>query len=161
MSLPQKQVDLIKKTAHQLFVLLGVSAPDFTLDESQQPPYLTLRLPEQEAAAFIGPRAETLTSLQLVLNLLLYHQTGTWLNLIVDVNDYRQRRRQSLERIAFNTAQKVKFSGQPVTLPYLSPSERRVIHLALADHPDVTTESVGTGPNRRLVIKPRREKKLA
>lgn len=107
-------------------------------------------------ALLIGCRGETISSLQLILSLIVYKKLGYWQRLVVNVGDYRQKREESLKRLAFNIVQRVKFSGEEAVLPYLNAAERRIVHLALADHPDVVTESRGEGRERRLVIKPKK-----
>jgi spoIIIJ-associated protein len=88
----------------------------------------------------------------LILSLILNHQTDQWYKIIVNVGDYRQRREATLSQLAKNAAQRVAFSGEPYVFDSLSPSERRVVHLALQDNPQVTTYSQGDGRNRQLVV---------
>jgi len=96
-----------------------------------------------------------LAAFQLILSLVINKKLETWTRILVNVNDYRQKREESLKMVALNAAQKVKFSNEAAVLTNLSPSERRIIHLTLADHPDVESLSEGQGQERRLVIKPR------
>jgi spoIIIJ-associated protein len=72
---------------------------------------------------------------------------------LVEVNDYRQKRKENLERLAVSMAQKVKFSGRPQILSPMSSFERRIIHLALAEDAQVETVSEGEGKQRRVVVK--------
>lgn len=116
--------------------------------------HLKLELDEADTGMLIGYHGDTISSLQLILGLLLYKQTGSWTRLVVDINDYRQKRSQVLEKLAQNTAQKVKFSNEPIALFNLNPFERRVIHTFLAEYPDVVTQSEGEGENRHLIVSP-------
>ncbi len=114
-----------------------------------------LTLSDQDTGMLIGHRGDTISALQLLLGLILYKQTGAWTRLIVDIGDYRAKRTASLEKLAQDTAQRVKFSNEPIALFNLNPFERRAIHIYLEGHPDVATESDGEGRNRHLIIKPK------
>jgi spoIIIJ-associated protein len=115
-----------------------------------------IQLETDDPGVLIGYHGETLTSLQLLLALMNYRQTNEWKRILVDVGDYRERRKESLERMALSAAQKVKFSGEEQALPFMTAAERRLIHLALTEDEEVMTESEGEGRNRRVVIKPKR-----
>lgn len=106
----------------------------------------------------IGFHGETIAALQLLIGLMVYKKLGRWQPIVVNVGDYRQKRQLQLERMAQNAAQRVRFSGQAVALPYLSAGERRVVHLALAEDSEVETESEGEGRERQLVIRPKQSK---
>jgi spoIIIJ-associated protein len=73
-------------------------------------------------------------------------------NILVDVEGYQDRRYQSLMSMARRVAQRVADSGQPITLEPMPPNERRIVHIALADHHRVTTESTGSGSSRQVVV---------
>ena len=72
--------------------------------------------------------------------------------MVIDVEKYKERRAKSLEALASRVADRVKKSGKPITLEPMSPAERRLIHMALSDHPLVTTESVGHGSQRQVSV---------
>ncbi|OGC98897.1 hypothetical protein A2W16_00435 [Candidatus Amesbacteria bacterium RBG_16_48_31] len=103
----------------------------------------------------IGYHGENLSALQLLLAQHLHYQVGEWLNLSLNVNDYRQRREASLHALADSAVARVIASGQPHSLPPMPAAERRLVHLYLADHPDVTTASEGVGRSRSVIISPR------
>lgn len=103
----------------------------------------------------IGRRGETLVSLQYMLNLMLARRTATRVMVGVDVGGYRRRREESLRSLAMRTADRVRASGQSVTLEPMPPNERRIIHIALSDNPDVLTVSIGEGEGRKVAITPR------
>src|SRR3989344_1314410 len=109
----------------------------------------------QESGLLIGRYGETLNSLQLLLGVMLFKKLGEWIRVIVDVDDYRTSRQQSLSEMAERIAGEVEATGQPVTIPNLTPYERRTIHMLLSQHKSVMTESIGEGRDRRLTIKPR------
>jgi spoIIIJ-associated protein len=79
-------------------------------------------------------------------------QLKTWLPLSVDVGGYKKRRYDSLRQLALRLAEQVKLRGRSITLEPMPPDERCIIHLALADHPDVLTHSIGKGGGRKVVI---------
>lgn len=100
----------------------------------------------------IGRRGQTLSSLQYLVNLILSKKLQSPTTVMVDVEGYRARRFESLRNLALRMADRVRGSGQPVTLEPMSAAERRIIHLALQDLSDVTTQSVGEGENRKVTI---------
>ena len=104
----------------------------------------------------IGRRGQTLASLQFMVRLIVSHQTKKWVPIVVDIESYRRRRSEKLEALAERLAEQVRERGRPFTLRPMLPYERRIIHLALADYPNVTTESIGEGESRRVVIRPQR-----
>ena len=116
---------------------------------------IVLDISGRELGPLIGWRGENLRALQTVVNMLMSKHAGER-RVIVDVERYRQRREHTVREIAFRAARQVKVTGDPITLDAMQPFERRAIHLALEDDPDVTTVSVGEEPNRRLVVEPRR-----
>ncbi|MSQ28214.1 MAG: protein jag [Dehalococcoidia bacterium] len=104
----------------------------------------------------IGRRGQTLASLQYLVNLIVARRVKGQPSVVVDVEGYRARRFQSLTGLAKRMADRVRQSGQPVTLEPMSASERRIIHMALQDNVDVMTESAGEGDARKVTIAPRR-----
>ena len=113
---------------------------------------LDLQLDENDTSILIGYHGDTIASLQLILGLMLYKQSGEWSRVIVNIGDYREKRQESLEQMADDTVKRVKFSGEPIALFNLNPFERRVIHMYLKDNADVLSESEGEGRNRHLII---------
>ena len=79
-----------------------------------------------------------------------------WQRIVVDVGDWREKREEQLRRMALSAAQRVKFSKESVAMSYLNSAERRIIHIALAENPDVETRSEGEKRERRLVIEPKK-----
>jgi spoIIIJ-associated protein len=102
----------------------------------------------------IGWRGETLRSLQTAVNLMLGEEGVESRRVILDVERYRARREDQVRELAQRLALRVKRTGEPYTLDPMHAYERRVIHMTLADDPDVTTESTGREPARRVVINP-------
>ena len=106
----------------------------------------------EDLGILIGRRGENLTALQYVTNMIVNKRTDSDVRVVVDVEHYLVRRYESLHGIALRMAERVKQSGTPVTLEPMPPYERRIVHMTLADHPDVSTVSIGEGEERRVVI---------
>jgi spoIIIJ-associated protein len=102
--------------------------------------------------ALIGRKGERLSALQHLVNLMLSRRMGEWTRVLVDVEDYRGRRERQLRDIANRAAARVQETGKMLQLEPMPALERRWIHLALRDHPDVATQSIGEEPNRRIVV---------
>lgn len=103
----------------------------------------------------IGRRGETLSCLQYMVKLIMAHQGNVWLPIFIDVDGYRERRYRGLRSLALRMAEQVKVKRTPFTLEPMSAFERRIIHLTLAEDPDVITESTGEGEARKVVILPK------
>jgi spoIIIJ-associated protein len=111
---------------------------------------------EKEAlGALIGRKGERLSALQHLVNLMLSRRMGDWTRVLVDVEDYRGRRERQLVEIAKRASERVVETGKMLQLEPMSALERRWIHIALRDNPDVVTQSIGEEPNRRIVVLPR------
>ena len=109
----------------------------------------------EELGALIGRKGERLSALQHLVNLMLSRQMGTWTRVLVDVEDYRGRRERQLREIAERAAARVVETGKMLQLEPMPALERRWVHLALKVNPDVSTQSIGEEPNRRIVVLPR------
>jgi spoIIIJ-associated protein len=108
---------------------------------------------EKEAlGALIGRKGERLSALQHVVNLMLSRRMGEWTRVLVDVEDYRGRRERQLREIAQRAAARVVETGKMLQLEPMPALERRWIHLALRENDQVTTQSIGEEPNRRVVV---------
>ena len=100
----------------------------------------------------IGRRGETLASLQLLVNLIVSHRTRHRMRIIVDAENYRERREENLRSLALRVAQQVRNYRRSIALEAMPPHERRIVHIALSDSKDISTESIGEGEERRVVI---------
>ncbi len=120
-------------------------------DENDQPSVM-VEVQGEDLSILIGRRSETLNALQYITSLILSKEVGRWVPLIIDVQGYRARRERQLRVLARRSAEQVVHTGRKITLEPMPANERRVIHLELRDHPEVTTESVGEEPNRKVTI---------
>ena len=100
----------------------------------------------------IGKRGQTLDSLQYLTNLAINKHSDEYYKVKIDTEDYRKRRKETLENLAKNIAYKVKRTKRPVSLEPMNPFERRIIHSALQNDRYVTTHSEGDEPYRHVVV---------
>lgn len=129
---------------------------DMELDDAGDSGTVYLEVTGDGLGVLIGKRGETLSALQYILNLIVSKKAKARTRIVVDVEGYRRRRRDSLVGMARRVADQVRQNREPVILEALPASERRVIHMALSSDPDVTTQSSGEGEQRRVTIMPRR-----
>lgn len=113
---------------------------------------LDVELKGNEMGVLIGKRGQTLDSLQLLANNAVHKNFETYYKVKLDTENYRVRRRETLENLAKNIAYKVKRTKRPVSLEPMNPFERRVIHSALQNDRYVTTHSEGEEPFRHVVV---------
>ena len=118
---------------------------------------LDVELSGDEMGVLIGKRGQTLDSLQYLISLVVNKGTGEYIRVKVDTENYRQRRKETLENLAKNISYKVKRTRRPVSLEPMNPYERRIIHSALQNDKYVTTHSEGEEPFRRVVVTPKKE----
>lgn len=113
---------------------------------------LVLNIVGDDLGVLIGRQNETLSALEFVTRLMVNQQVRTRTSFVVDVNGYRAKRAESLRKLALRMADQVAESGRTVALEPMPPAERRIIHIALRDHPTVGTQSVGEGDRRKVTI---------
>jgi len=110
----------------------------------------------QDLGLLIGRRGDTLLSLQYIVNLIVSRRYPGKGGVTVDVEHYRHRREELILSLARRMADRVRETGNPITLEPMIPFERRLVHMAFADDPDLVTNSIGEGDNRKVVISSRR-----
>lgn len=113
---------------------------------------LDIDLSGDEMGVLIGKRGQTLDSVQYLVSLVVNKDTDNYIRVKVDTENYRNRRKDTLENLAKNIAYKVKRTKRPVSLEPMNPYERRIIHSALQNDKYVTTHSEGEEPFRRVVV---------
>lgn len=160
-SAPEKMDEMAKEVLETLLTQMGIVA---SVACQAKPPIgggegatevIALDVTGDDLGILIGRRGQTLSSLQYVVRLIVAHQTQARVPIVIDVEGYKQRRYEALQALAHRMAEQVRTRGRPFTLEPMLAYERRIIHLTLADDPDVTTESVGEGESRKVVITPR------
>lgn len=139
--------------------LKGLTAridPDLSVTVREVDDALEAEITGENAGRLAGRDGRTLGAIEVIAYTVLAKQAGRGdLRVRVDVGGFRRRQADTLARLAERLAVQVAKSGEPHELQPMPPAERRVIHIALKEHPDVTSESIGEGASRRLVIKPR------
>ena len=152
-------VEAVKGILGTLLDMMGVEgsivphAKSFAEIEGTTP--IAVDIKGDDLGILIGRRGQTLACLQYIVRLIIGHQMDTWVPIIIDVEGYKQRRYEALRTLAGHMAEQVKTKKAPFVLEPMSAYERRIIHLSLAEHPDVITQSVGEGEARKVVISPK------
>ena len=123
-----------------------------SLEENKEERTLDIDLAGDDMGVLIGKRGQTLDSLQYLVSLVVNKGEDDYIRVKVDTENYRQRRKDTLENLAKNIASKVRRTGKPVTLEPMNPYERRVIHSALQNDRYVETHSEGEEPFRKVVV---------
>ncbi len=163
---PKKESDIAetaKGVLERLLTLMGVAgsivpqAQPIVEGGEEATASLILNIKGDDLGILIGRRGQTLSCLQYIVRLIVGNQTKTWTPIVIDVEGYKQRRYEALQALAWRIAEQVKDRGTPFTLEPMSAYERRIIHLALANSPDVTTQSTGEGEARKVVILPKEQ----
>ena len=122
-------------------------------DEGKRPVLVDIH--GDDLGVLIGRRAEILNALQYITNLIVSKQVEQWVQVVVDVEGYRVRRERQLRQMAVRMADQAIKTGRRQVLEPMTPSERRVVHLELRDHPNVSTQSIGEEPSRKVTIVPK------
>ena len=146
--------NLLSDLLDHLGVQAQVMARYGAAEEGEEPP-LTLDVVGKDLGILIGRRGETLASLQFLMRLMVNNHIHRWINLVVDVEGYKARRERMLRELALRMAERAVATGRVVALEAMPARERRLVHVALRDHPDVTTQSIGEGESRKVTIIPR------
>ena len=143
--------DQAKKFLQDVFQAMNmVVVIDAKFDETENA--LDVELSGDEMGVLIGKRGQTLDSLQYLISLVVNKGTDEYIRVKVDTENYRQRRKETLENLAKNISYRVKRTKRPVSLEPMNPYERRIIHSALQNDRFVTTHSEGEEPYRRVVV---------
>lgn len=159
------QVQLAKDILIELLAHLELSADvvaesGIVADEEEQAQPMVLDINGDELGILIGRRGQTLASLQYILRLMLSQKLNAPVSLVLDVNGYKQRRYESLRTMAHHIAEQVAVSHRAFAMEPMPAYERRIVHLALAHHPQVMTQSVGFGEARKVTVAPKGRQSL-
>ena len=142
---------IVTKTAEKLLSLLGVSG---NVDTTEQEGAFQVIVETEEGGMLIGYHGETLESFQTILSLVASREIGEFVRVNVEVGDYKKNRVEYLKHLAMQAKEQALSQQTGISLS-LKPWERREVHLLLQDDNEVTTESMGEGRDRVLVVKPR------
>ncbi|EIT86123.1 protein Jag [Fictibacillus macauensis ZFHKF-1] len=144
-------IAFLQEVTEQMGVPVTIS-----LQESSED--IALQLAGEKIAILIGKRGQTLNALQYLTNLAVNQYSDHYVRISLDAENYRQRRQESLERLALHTAQKVAATLKAVALEPMPSNERKIIHLALRTNQRIETTSEGVEPFRKVLIRPKRIK---
>ena len=143
--------DHVREFLNNVFRAMGMEV-EILSRKSEDEKNIDIELKGSDMGVLIGKRGQTLDSLQYLTNLAVGKQVNEYVKVKIDTEDYRKRRRETLENLAKNIAYKVKRTKRSVSLEPMNPYERRVIHSALQNDRYVTTHSEGEEPFRRVVV---------
>jgi len=143
-----------KKTLQDLLGLLGIEAG---VDLREEPERILLTIQGDGSGLLIGRKGQTLDALEYLINKIVHKGAEDKKRIVVDTENYRSRREESLVRLAHRLADKAKQLGRPVTISPMSAHDRRIIHLALQDDKTLRTRSTGTGLYRKVIISPEKK----
>ena len=143
--------DIVKDFLDQVFKAMDMEV-EILIKKDEENHFLDVELKGADMGILIGKRGQTLDSLQYLTNLAVNKHSDHYYKVKIDTEDYRNRRRETLENLAKNIAYKVKRTKRAVSLEPMNPFERRVIHSALQNDRYVTTHSEGEEPYRHVVV---------
>lgn len=157
-ALTDEELDLVADTAIAALkdILKYFNVGQVTIDEYEgDEGELILDITGDDLAVLIGRHGRTLESLQFLISVITSRTIGFRYPIVIDVEGYKSRQRQKLEEIAESAAHRAVSQDKEIRLRPMTPYERRIVHIALRDNPDVETHSEGEGRGRRVVISPR------
>ncbi len=147
---PKKETDeIVKEFLGKVFAAMEIEA-DISVETGEG--FVNINLSGEDMGILIGKRGQTLDSLQYLVSLVVNKYSDSYIKVKVDTENYRERRKATLENLARNIAFKVKRTKRPVSLEPMNPFERRIIHSALQNDRYVTTRSEGDEPYRHVVV---------
>jgi len=152
MALAQQTLQEILNRLHVKAIVAVRRAEPADEKDRQEGIPLVLDIRGDDLGVLIGRRGETLSALQYLVRLIVSSKAARAVNLVVDVEGYKARREQQLRQLALRMAERVVATRRPIALEPMPAAERRIVHLALRDHPIVTTESVGRDEERKVTI---------
>jgi spoIIIJ-associated protein len=151
---PEELLDEIRTLVSSVLDAMGFDARVEVYDAGG---FIAADVTTDNTALFIGQKGETIDALQYLINVAAFRERRFFKRVVLDAEGYRQRRVEAIQGMAHRTARRAVRERRTVEMPPMNSSERRVVHLFLSDNPSVTTESEGTGDNRRVKVSPTNE----
>lgn len=152
----QSLAPVARQTLEELLEKMGIPAQVETYvkpaQDEEDYPKLVLNVRGRDLGVLVGRRGEVLNALQYLTRLIVGREVERRVNLVVDVEGYLERRERSLRQLAQRMAERAVATSRRQILEPMSPAERRIIHVTLRHHPNVATQSVGQGENRKVTI---------
>lgn len=149
------KIDAVGEAKQFLQELIDKMGVTVTIEQREVEGRMIFDLKGEEIGYIIGKRGQTLDSLQFLTNLVANRYSDSYLRIQLDAENYRERRKKSLEQLANRLADKAIATKRAIKLEPMTGLERKIIHSALQDNEQVTTYSEGTEPRRRIVIAPK------
>jgi len=144
-------LDMVEKMGVHASVEARMGVPD---DQGETP--ILVNITGEDLGALIGRHAEILNAMQYLVNQMVSRKLERWVQVVMDVDGYRARRETQLRQLARRMADQAIKSGRRQNLEPMPPGDRRIIHIELRDHAEVTTQSVGEEPTRKVTIIPKK-----
>lgn len=148
--------DIVRNFLTKTFDAMNI-AVEIEIEYDEENAQMDIELKGNDMGMLIGKRGQTLDSLQYLTSLVANKKSENYVKIKIDTENYRQRRKETIENLARNVASKVKKTGRPAFLEPMNPYERRIIHAALQGDKYVDTHSEGEEPHRKVVITLNRE----
>jgi spoIIIJ-associated protein len=148
---PQELLDEIRALVSSVLDAMGFEARVEVYDAGG---FIAADVAPDNTALFIGQKGETIDALQYLINVSAFRDRPFFKRIVLDAEGYRQRRVEAIQGMAHRTARRAVRERRTVEMPPMNSSERRVVHLFLSENPGVTTESEGSGYNRRVKVSP-------
>lgn len=142
--------------SRELLKLIDVPVKDISTTQGEEGIVVNITVSDEESGLLIGYHGETLGAFQYLLGQIVNKGKESWTRVVVNINGYRDQREVQLLQMARNAADRASTSGDEIEMPYLTPAERRLIHLELTERTDVTSYSEGEGRSRRLIVAPKK-----
>lgn len=149
-----EEADTARQVLCEILRAMGITATvevEVTADASAP---VALNIEGDDLGVLIGRRGQALSSLQYLVRLIVAEKLKKWVSVNVDVDWYKKRHYEALKKLALRLAEQVARRKRPVTMEPMPPDERRIVHITLANHSDVNTQSTGEGDGRCVVIQP-------
>jgi spoIIIJ-associated protein len=148
--------EVVRDLLEKMMVRATLTVKYIDSEDPNEPQSVLVDIQGDDLSILIGRRSETLNALQYIASLIVGKQVGHWVSLMIDVQGYRTRRERQLRQLARRMADQAVHTGRRQVLEPMPANERRLIHIELRDHPEVTTESIGEEPNRKITINPKK-----
>ena len=148
---PEELLDEVRVLVTSVLEAMGFEARVEVYDAGG---FIAADVAPDNTALFIGQKGETIDALQYLINVSAFRERPFFKRVVLDAEGYRQRRVEAIQGMAHRTARRAVRERRTVEMPPMNSSERRVVHLFLSENPGVTTESEGSGDNRRVRVSP-------
>jgi spoIIIJ-associated protein len=152
---PTDRIEVVNQIVNDLLKLMGTNSEATTTEDKEQNMFLVDVKSEQEKGLLIGRYGDTLTSIQSIASLIAREKFGEWVRIVVNIGDWREKEEDRLKALAKQAAERALETGEQQSLYNLNSTQRRIVHLELAENPKVVSESQGEGKDRFLVVSPK------